>query len=726
MPTTPYLITDKRTGKTFNRDLDDEQIGAIPENFSATPSAFAAQDPSFADDRPDAQPEPTPEPIAQPEYEPPIGVTDFAEFEQVEPDDRNIFARSWDALKGGAGEAADWIQGDVEKGFGQNVPPEVRGIARGTTGNNAPAWGSYAQGKIASGLESAFPVDDEGVPRREYESGRSTDPNRDPGKSLGLVTEEAERAEYDRVNRDEPFRSGVGEAYGSTPYYLAAGMAAAPEAALTRAQNFAKAAGAFSGTETALAASEGPETALKRGAFAAAIPPAFEGAGTWLAKQEPKLAHLASRSRLAAATGTMPFGAPAKKLVRDKGAEKLTRMGEVVEEQMTKGRGPMYKTDYEEQIEPMLRESGKEIGAIQQTMGESGARVDIGPLIASLTREGKKEIGLGMAAATTRGRRLLEMADEFKALTETGVGRRITPGMAEKRAEAIRRNAVTEQNTVIEGGREMGMADDEIIQMTDQIAASAERRAEAVLRRVDTPYEVNYQKAHDLRSRYDKEAWNNRTGDASASEWAADAREVAGDLRSAISETIEMEAPQFAGPLRSANERYEAAAWLKHNANVGSSSRTSQLTAMGAGGLASGLGVGMASGPSAGITTGLGTMAAAEGVRRYGPGVTATTQRALSRGAGGFSRNAGPLGVGTAAAVGSATNLSPRASMIGDGGDGDVSGEVERVLKMAENDPEAFGELTNAVVEAAQEAEQTGDPTRMRMIIVASRRQGEN
>ena len=86
MPTTPYLITDKRTGKTFNRDLDDEQIGAIPENFSATPSAFAAQDPSFADDRPDAQPEP----IAQPEYEPPIGVTDFAEFEQVEPDEEAL------------------------------------------------------------------------------------------------------------------------------------------------------------------------------------------------------------------------------------------------------------------------------------------------------------------------------------------------------------------------------------------------------------------------------------------------------------------------------------------------------------------------------------------------------------------------------------------------------------------------------------------------------------
>ena len=690
MPPKKYTITDA-AGKTFERELTEDQAANLPEGFSASaiedrapeaPSAEVVPSTPFVDDTPQAAPGPP--------------IPAFETFEDIEPqDDRNVFARAY-----------DWVKRDLSKGLGTGVPPEVRGIAAGTTAGFAPSVAPAIVGGIQETLELMHPVDEPGLPPREFGGGRSTDPDRPIGRTLGAEVAQAEAREYEEAFEQEPLRTGVGYALGSAPLFAAA----APVLAEAGALRGAAGTGILGGAQ-ALHTGDPVEVA-KSTALGAGIPVPLTGAGRAAGAAEEGLRSAASRSRLAAATGQRPFGAAIKRLRKDKPGA-MERMGEAVEESGMAGRAPIAsQTTYAENVEGILQSSGEEIGAIQSAMRGSGTKVDLGPTIAALRTEGRRLRALPDSRAKAQGEALIEKADEYTAITVTRGKPPPTVAQAEKRADAIMSRAAKEQNEAIEAGRQLGTSPQEVIEQTDEIFRLAQVRADRAKAMVERPYETDYAKAHDLRKWLDNEAWNNRTGDAAASQWAREARDISKNVRTAIGDAIEEEAPQFAAPLRKANEAYEAASWVKQHADAGGGAGTSRVFAGGVGGM--GL---LAGDPLGGAQAGLTTFVGMEGLRRYGPGAAASGARALQRGAGGLSRLSPSVGQAAGLAAGTARGVGQIEPSAGPGPQSNP--EVDRVLKMLETDPEAFGELSSGVKEAAE----AGDIRRMRFIIARARQQ---
>lgn len=653
--------------------------------------------------------------VDEPPAQPPPSVPTTPEVVDRPPadavPDRNVFARAY-----------DWIKRDLSKGLGTGVPPEVRGIALGTTLGVAPKIAPQIVGGLQEAVEFMHPVDEPGLPPREFGGGRSTDPDRPIGATLGDSIAEAERREYRESLERDPIRTGVGYVAGGAPIAAAAAPFMAPavgESALVTLGKAMAGSGLLAGAQAAHTGD--PATVAKQTAIGAAFPAALGGGGKVIGAAEDVLTEGASRARLAAATGQQPYGQFIRKLVKEKGRPKMVSMGEVIEETGMAGTGPVaHKTTYMRNAERVLAESGDDIARIQGTMRGSDVKVDLGPTISALRSKAKELRSVGDIEALSAAKELERRAQNYAQLSSTRGGKPLTPVQAEAKADAIMSRASREQNDLIEAGEQLGMSLDEIAEGTDEIFANAQRRADAAKSMVGR-YETDYAQAHDLRKWLDGQAWNLRTGDALQRDKARMYREVATTVRRSIGDAIEEEAGAFARPLREANEAYEAASWVKMHGDAGSSSRTSTLTALGAGGLAHGVG-------GEGIPTAAMTFGAAEAIRRYGPGALATAQRTGARVAAAAPAVGAGLGRASGLAAGAAGGLAtqpdeqPQLSggpdiVAQSGGD-----EVARVLALLDADPEAFGDQGDAVKRAAE----SGDIRMMRFTIAdAMKRQSQ-
>jgi hypothetical protein len=707
----------------------EERTGIRPSRGEAAPAA--AESPPFVDEPP-AQPSPavppTPEVVAEPE---------------AVPGEPNVFARAY-----------DWVKQDLAKGLGTGVPPEVRGVALGSTFGVAPKIAPQIVGGIQEAMEFMHPVDEPGLPPREFGGGRSTDPDRPIGTTLGGSIAESEAREYQESIADEPIRTGVGYLAGQGPAALYAGLRMAPVAGEGALQSLGRAvigSGAFSGAQAAHTGD--PVEVAEHMAIGAAFPLALEGGGRTLGLAEDALREGASRFRLSAATGQLPYGRWIRRLVKEKGVPKMVRMGEVVEETGMAGAGPVaYKTTYMRNAPEVAESAGEQIAQIHGSMGGRGARVDLGPTIKRL-RDGAKKVradSMGDPDAIAIAQQMETRADNYATRTVSRGKTPLTTAKAEHKADAILTRATREQNDAIEAGRQLETPEAEIMNQVDEIWSAAQTRADEVMAMVDRPFETSYVDAHNLRQYVDSQAWSPRTGDAMQKQHADMFRDIGRTLRRSIGDAIEEEAPQFAKPLRAANEQYEAAMWVKMHGDAGSSSRTSTLAAVGAGGIAHGVG-------GEGIPTAVATFATAEAARRYAPGMLAAAQRYGARaaaGAPGFTaaggRMAGVAAGTTAGFEGVETpdfepgpapppafppppiegqpqqppqqpQESPDPGAFGQQGP-QSDPEVQRVLQLLEADPEAFGEQSGAVKAAAE----AGNIRAMRFTIAnAMRRQRE-
>lgn len=721
-----YTITSP-SGGTTERELTPEQVDRIGASGKFTLSAADAgpvEAPTAAPEAPAVTPapEPTPEPVGAPQQPAP---------------ERGMWSRAWEGMKGIPGRvAADYEQlTERPAEMFEEVMPEVRGIARGTTLNLGAKYGPQAQGYIAEGLESVLPVDEPGTPPREYASG-----------GLRQEAEQAERADYEQQLEEHPIRTGAGFIAGAAPLaaYAAPYVTPAVGGGLvegTLPAQFAKAAaglGLLGAAETAH--TEDPAQMVAAGGMSALVPSVLKKTGEVAGAAVPALRQAASRARLSAVTGQREHGAQMSKLARQKGEDKLTRMGEVVEESGISGTGmrPIYKTEAMRNADVARGEAGRAIGEIQMDLGQRGSRVDMGPTLEALRSEGNRLLRMAPRRAKQQGQELLDMADDLATGTRSRGRRPPTHAEAQKRADNIMNRATKDANDATEAGQQTGLSPDEIIAQTDEIFSRAQSRADDAMQMVDRPYETDYAKAHELRQWLDNEVWSNRTGDANATQYAESARSIASNLRRAIAETIEDEAPEVATPLRKANETYEAAEWIRQKGDAGGAGGLVKHVA-----LATGAGAGMASGDLATGGLGyLGTMAAGKAAHRYGPATAAGGTRALQRGAKLMSEAApgawAPTGVGTAVGAGALTESSPyaaagramspqQAPQQPPGEDvaaqpmssKEANAEIQRVMQYLEADPQMFGDADSEVRRAAE----SGNILQMRAIIKNARQQ---
>jgi hypothetical protein len=221
------------------------------------------------------------------------------------------------------------------------------------------------------------------------------------------------------------------------------------------------------------------------------------------------------------------------------------------------------------------------------------------------------------------------------------------------------------------------------------------RTASALMQDAD----LSFAQAHQLRKWLDSKVWSNQKAsfaDPAAGAAAERYRELAGQLRGRMDAGLQDAGQgEVAQALQAANREYEAAAFAL-NAASKRTAREAGNQALSMQSLISGTAVGgggvMTGNPVEGLVGGASAALASEGVKRYGNAATATGLRGAERGLSRLARTrvptaaSSPLRRGVAATAGAPSGSSM---------------DPATVLATIDQDPEAFGQLTPQVREAA-------------------------
>jgi hypothetical protein len=637
-----YTVTGP-DGESFEREIPDEKLGAIPQGFTldaieesapaapaVVPSAgsatgqtpppqpgAAARDPYFDQQRTLANQSPsyqTPNqtPVSHETVSPAKVPTDRR---WVPEDTRGVFRKAYDSLRETSPEGA------------------VRGVALGTTGGYAPRFAPQLVGAVQAGLERVAPVDDPEVPTRSYPEG-----------SLRAATTASDRSAYGQAESQSPIATGVGKAIGTTPYYLAAAPYAAAVKGASFAANAARASGVLGGVGALEKMHTGDPLEIAKGAgFNAAL-----GAGShYVGGKVSQLADAAEGALekgadmwRAASAGA--YGAQLKNLIQERGPEYVRELGKAIERLHIDQRGA-------ESMLPRWFPQGAE-----SIMGRAGTvRREIGSKIGSIIDEATAAGGGTHRVYVSRS--LRQAAKQLEG--PNGIA--IVPSDQGK-AAALRDAAAR-----VEANGEKFMSNRELFDLKKAF------ESEAGFSGLKTPGETatarGYEAAADVPRKLNLQTIRRQQGEEVGSRLEA-AKEDFGFAKTA-----------------------EDLAQGRYYKELGN--QIVSLPSAGHG--VSGAAIGGPVGAAAGI-------AASQGLKHYGRDVGASAMRSGQELAGEVSRAAltGREVLPLAAGVAGATTTPP---------------EAQRALVKLQADPRAFGDLSNAVRQAAQE----GDVRRMNYLISA-------